>query len=249
MKLPSRRRYILLFAVILLVSGSGRAQVKWLWDFEGTIGREKIGFTLVTDGREEFPRGKDLECSYFYVKDLKDIAMRCNVAVDGSLTFEELDANGKVAAVFKGRLLENEIDEPQGDYSKTGAGVSVPFKMRMVQETALENGRRYSMIEAPNDAEFEKKVRNFRSAVLSGDRQRAVSCIKFPVSVYLAKKSVKIKNRTAFLRVYSRVFTKEFIEEIRATVPHNMFHRDDGAMLGNGSVWFWGDGKVIGLNN
>jgi hypothetical protein len=249
MKFLIIRKYIWISAFMLLMAIGAQAQVKWLWDFEGTLGPEKIGFTLVTDKREEFPRDTDLDCSYFHVEDLIDIALRCNIAKDGSLTFEERDANGKVVAVFKGRLLKNEIDEPQGDYSKTGAGPSIAFKLRMVQETALENGRRYSMIEAADDAVFEQRVRDFRLAVLQGDKRKAVSCIKFPIPVYLAKKSVKIKNKASFLRVYDRIFTREFVEEIRATVPHNMFHRDMGAMLGHGSVWFWGDGKVIGLNN
>jgi hypothetical protein len=48
---------------------------------------------------------------------------------------------------------------------------------------------------------------------------------------------------------YDRVFTKEFVADIGKTVPHNMFCKFTGAMLGNGIAWFWGDGKVIGINN
>jgi hypothetical protein len=249
MKFLIPQKYVWLIVILFLMSASVQAQVKWLWDFEGTLGVEKVGFTLVTDKADEFPRDTDLDCSYFYVKDLKDISLRCNIAKDGSLTFEERDANGKVAAVFTGKLPGNVIDEPQGNYVKTGSQSKLPFNLRMTQQTNLENGRRYGMIEAPNDAAFERKVRTFRTAVLNGDKQKAVSYIKFPIPVYLAKKSVKIKNKASFLRVYGRVFTKEFIDEIRATVPHNMFNRYDGAMLGHGSVWFWGDGRVIGLNN
>jgi hypothetical protein len=249
MKLPVRRKSFLIFAVILLIAGGARAQVKWLWDFEGTLGREKIGFTLITDKREEFPRDQNLDCSFFYVRYLKDIKLRCHIARDGGLTFEELGADGTVTAVFKGKLLKNEIDEPQGKYLKTGSQAGVPFKLRMVQETALENGRRYSMIEAPDDAKFERQVQDFRAAVLKADKRKVVSFIKFPIRVYIAKKSVKVRNKTAFFGVYDQVFSREFVKEIRESVPHNLFHRDMGAMLGHGSVWFWGDGRVIGLNN
>jgi hypothetical protein len=249
MRLPIGRKSLLIFAVVLLITGGARAQVKWLWDFEGTLGREKIGFTLITDKREEFPRDEDLDCSFFYVRHLQDIKLRCNIARDGNLTFEELGSDGTVTAVFKGKLLKNEIDEPQGKYLKTGAQVGVPFKLRMVQETALENGRRYSMIEAPDDFKFERQVQDFRTAVLKGDRRKVVSFIKFPIRVYIAKKSVRIRNKAAFLGVYDKVFSKVFVEEIRESIAHNLFHRDMGAMLGHGSVWFWGDGRVIGLNN
>ena len=32
-------------------------------------------------------------------------------------------------------------------------------------------------------------------------------------------------------------------------MPRNMFVRDEGAMLGGGSVWFGADGKVIAFGN
>ncbi|MGC2235867.1 MAG: hypothetical protein WA584_06880 [Pyrinomonadaceae bacterium] len=228
---------------------SVKAQNKWLWDFEGTLGSEKIGFTLVSTKTDDIDRGDNLECSYFYVKYLKDIPLRCSIAQDGNVTFEELDKSGKVASSFRGKFLKNEIDNVEGNWTKNGETQGLPFKLRLLQGSGIAAGNRYEDIEAPDAAEFERKVQAFRQAVLNGDRRQVASFIKFPIEVRVGKKAVKIKNKAALLQNYDKIFYKEFVEEIRQTVAHNMFHRYDGAMLGRGSVWFWGNGKVIGINN
>jgi hypothetical protein len=238
--------FVLLGAALTV---SAQAQDRWLWDFEGTLGGERIGFTLVSDNREDLQRGDNLACSYFYVRYLKDIRLRCSIAADGNITFEEFGENEKVAAVFRGKFLKNEIDNVEGTWTKSGETKSLPFKLRLVQGSGIAAGRRYEMIDAPDDAEFERKVQEFRSAVLRKDKQKVVSFIKFPIEVQVGKKSVKIKNKTVFLQNYDRIFYQEFVEDVRLTVAHNLFHRYDGAMLGNGIIWFWGDGKVIGINN
>ncbi len=226
-----------------------KAQNKWLWDFEGTLGSEKIGFTLVSSKNDDIVRGDNLECSYFDVKILKDIPLRCSIAPDGEVVFDELDASGKTAATFKGKFLKNEIDNIEGVWTKAGEAKVLTFKLQLLQGAGTAAGNRYEDIEAPDAAEFERKVQAFREAVLNGEKEKVAAFIKFPIEVRVGKKAVKIKNKAALLQNYDKIFYKEFVEEIRQTIPHNMFHRYDGAMLGRGSVWFWGDGKVIGINN
>jgi hypothetical protein len=243
------RKFILFFMIVFAAFVSVEAQDKWLWDFEGTLGSEKIGFTLVSSNTEEIDRADNLECSYFYVRYLKDIPLRCSIKQDGNVSFEELDKDGKVLATFKGKFLKNEIDNAEGIWTKVGETKNLPFKLQLKQGSGIAAGRRYKDIDAPTDAGFEKKVQEFRNAVLSADKQKVAAFMKFPLLVQVGKKSVNIKTRQAFLQNYDKIFYKEFVEDIRKTVAHNMFHRYDGAMLGNGIVWFWGDGKVIGINN
>jgi hypothetical protein len=242
-------KLVLLFAISFAAIDIVRAQDKWIWDFEGTLGSEKIGFSLVSSKYDDIERGDNLECSYFYVQYLKDIRLRCSIAPDGNVLFEEFDADGKTASTFKGKFLNNEADNVEGVWSRMGKTKSFPFKLRLLQGSGIAAGNRYKDIGAPDAAKFERKVQNFRNAVLSADKKKVVSFIKFPIEVQVGGKSTKIKNKAAFLANYDKIFYREFVEEIRETVAHNMFHRFDGAMLGRGSVWFWGDGKVIGINN
>ena len=225
------------------------AQTRWLHDFEGTVGTAKIGLTLSSTETSKFERGDDVGCSYFYVSQLKDIALRCSIDRNGNFTFKELDERGKTRAVFKGKFLQNQIDRAEGTWTRAGGARSLPFKMRFYQGVGAENGNRYAQIEAKDPAKFEATVRDFRSAVISGNKQKAVAQIKYPISVSLGGKSVRVRTKSAMLTYYDRVFTKEFIADLSKTVPHNMFTKYTGAMLGSGIIWFWGDGKVIAINN
>jgi hypothetical protein len=249
MNFAIQKKIVLLFLTVLLASGSVSAQIRWLWDFEGILGDEKIGFTLGSNEIGKFQRAEDLECSYFYVKDLKDIRLRCSLTQDGDLTVQEVGGDGKVAATFKGKFLENKIDDIEGIWIKAGDTKSLPFKLNLARGTGGALNSRYSAIEAPDDAEFERQVQDFRNAVLKADKEKVVSFIEFPIKVQVGKKGVNIRNKAAFFRNYDKIFYKDFVEKIRETVPHNLFHRDIGAMLGSGLIWFWGDGKVIAINN
>jgi hypothetical protein len=233
----------------LLLAITASAQNLWLNDYEGTVGNSKIGLTLVSKDVSGFERGSDVACSYFYVSQLKDIKMKCSIGIDGSFTFNELDEQGNVRAVFRGKFVKNEQDLAEGSWTRSGRTRPLPFRMRMAQGVSSENGNRYAQIDAADPAKFETAVRDFRTAVMKTDKQKVVSQIKYPIRVAVNGKTVKVKNKTAMLTFYDRVFTKEFAADLEKTVPHNMFCKFSGAMLGNGIVWFWGDGKVIAINN
>jgi hypothetical protein len=240
---------VTLFFILFCLTLAAGAQTRWLHDFEGTVGTAKIGLTLSSTETGKFERGDDVGCSYFYVSQLKDIALKCSIDRNGNFTFKELDERGKTRAVFKGKFLQNQIDRAEGTWTRAGEARSLPFKMRFFQGVGAENGNRYAQIEAKDPAKFEAMVRDFRSAVISGNKQKAVAQIKYPISVSVDGKRVRVRTKAAMLTYYDRVFTKEFIADLSKTVPHNMFAKYTGAMLGSGIIWFWGDGKVIAINN
>jgi hypothetical protein len=245
------RKISVMFTFILLlgVSASMNAQSRWQHDFEGTLGSQEIGLTVSAPEAGKFPWGDNIECSYFYVSQLKDIKMSCSIDKDGNLSFKEIDAQGITTAVFTGKFLKNEIDNSEGIWAKTGDTKTLPFKLRFYQGVSSTDGNRYEQIEAKDPAVFESSVQGFRNAVLKGDKAKVASFIKYPINVTVRKKDVKIKNRTQLLQNYAGIFNKDFVNDLRKTVPHNMFCKFTGAMLGSGIVWFWGDGKVIGINN
>lgn len=242
-------KWVFLLTVLICTVGIIKAKADWLWNFDGTIGDERVGFTLVSTNIAEFPRGTNLQCSYFYVKDLKDINLRCNVERNGDITFEEFDGAGKVTAVFRGRFLKNDIDNAEGAWTKKGEADSKPFKLKLLNGAGGNLSHRYAMIDAKNDAKFESQVQAFKNAVLQGDKQKVVSFIRFPIKVQMSGKTVVIKNRPVFLQKYETIFNPDFIEVIRQSVPHNMLIQETSAVLGAGNVRFYGNGKVIAISN
>lgn len=249
MLISAMKKAILPIFLVAIFASCIEAQTKWLWDFEGTLGTQKIGFTLHSAKINEFVRGHDLDCSYFYVRFLKDIRLRCNIEDDGSFNFVELDENGNSREIIHGIFVDNKIDVLEGKRTDSGNGRTLPFKLKLSQGMGGDAAHRYDAIDAPNDKEFERKVQAFRNAILNGRKQTVVSFIQFPITVEIGKKRTRIRNKLSFLKNYDKILDKDFVEEVRKTIPHNLFHRDIGAMLGNGSIWFWGDGKVIAINN
>jgi len=57
-----------------------------------------------------------------------------------------------------------------------------------------------------------------------------------------------IRNKAEFIRDYSQIFSVKYLACLRTGAPHNMFVHNGAAMLGNGEVWFDGEGLVIALN-
>ena len=244
-----KKTLIALLYVMFCLSFSANAQTHWLNDFAGTVGTAKIGLTLAATEIGRFERGEDLDCSYFYVSQLKDIDLKCSIDRNGNFIFKELDEHGKTRAVFKGKFLRNQMDRAEGMWTRTGQTRSLPFRMNFTMGVGAENGNRYAQIDAKDPVKFETAVRDFKTAVLKGDKQKVVSQIRYPINVTINGKQVRIRNKTAMLQNYDRVFDKDLLATMSSLVPHNMFAKSTGAMLGGGLVWFWGDGKVIAINN
>ena len=80
-------------------------------------------------------------------------------------------------------------------------------------------------------------------------RTELASMINYPINVHIMEDQVEIKNSTNLLKHYDQIFTQEFKKRIACCVPHNMFCKYTGVMLGSGEIWFGADGKVIAINN
>lgn len=239
----------LTITMILAFVLTAGAQVQWLNDYDGTVGSAKIRMTLSSNDVGGFDRGDGFECSYFYVAHLKDIKMRCSIAIDGTFTFQEYEEGGGVRAVFRGRFDKNEKDRAEGTWTRVGQKRGIPFRMSFMQGMASEDGNRYAQIDAGFPDDFEKQVQDLRTAVIKGDKHKVASQVRFPITVRINNRRTTLRNKAAFLKNYDLIFTSETVATVVKTVPHNMFTKSTGAMLGNGVLWFWGDGKVIAINN
>jgi len=58
-----------------------------------------------------------------------------------------------------------------------------------------------------------------------------------------------IRNSQELISQYDAIFTPAYRNLIADGIPHNMFVRDQGIMLGGGEAWFGPNGKVKALNN
>jgi hypothetical protein len=250
----------LAFAVSTGQSFGQTAKYFWQADYEGKLGNEAVGMTLTLDGDPDEGKltGKIISATYFYVKHLKDIKLQGKLNGDRNFVFDELDANGNVAATLTGKFLEKDeqgrkrglTEYLRGEWQKKGETTKQPFLFVTNSFGVIAaDSNRYAIIDAADDAEFERRVQAFRNAVLKADKQFVANAVRYPISVFIGKRQVKMRKKAQFLKNYNRIFDREFVARIKAGVPHNMFARYDGAMIGNGDVWFWGDGKVIALNN
>jgi hypothetical protein len=113
-------------------------------------------------------------------------------------------------------------------------------------------GRLENMYEAAgvrDDRLVDVRAKAFQAAVSIKDRALVAGMIRFPITVILGGRRTRIESTTELLRVYEQVFTSTFTTRLVAAIPHHMFSRDQGVMLGNGEIWFDDVGQVIAINN
>jgi hypothetical protein len=229
-------------------------------DYTGTIGKKAVGLTFGAD-----PPGKKAggnSCGYYFYDDfLKDILLESDKDEHGQALLYELDGKGERAAVFKctfpetdphGHFGKSKLKDHEvivGTWSRLDGSGSLPFYLQMSGGVGAEGEKRYTVAGVNDDIAFEARVRKWRSAVLAGNKQIVASMISYPISVGTKGKTIKLKNAAQLVRNYSDVFTQKRVDIIRSTVPHNMFVRYDGVMLGDtGQIWFNADAKVIAIN-
>src|SRR4051812_40506326 len=125
-------RVKILFLCLLLILSAGRIKAQMIYEYSGMIGKEKIEFVFASNSAEGVQPADNIECAYFYLKDLKDIRLHCSITPDGKFTFEEFDAQKNVLVVFKGEILESDPGRLEGTWTKTGDTRSLPFSLRMM---------------------------------------------------------------------------------------------------------------------
>jgi hypothetical protein len=228
-----------------------------LYDYTGDLdGKILIGLSL--HQRD----GQKLAGSYFYKRYLKDIPLTGEFTADRDVVLHENDAQGKPAGKFALHFAEKDprhkrggdaqltIDVLTGTWTSADGKKTLPVYLAFAQILpGAEEGHRYRVAGAEDDALVERNAQAFCRAVEKGDRQAVASTVRYPVAYSLNGKRTKAANEQEFLKNYDRIFTPKFVSRIRAAVPHNMFARDLGIMLADGAVWFDEKARVFALNN
>jgi hypothetical protein len=231
--------------------------------YEGSVGNEGVGMTLyVSKGLGDLLAPGHVSGKYFYKKYLKDIKIDGDTDGKRGVTLYEYDASGKKVAIIRGNLPEKDPEATFGTEKLNGeiflgtwtpndGGSSLPVSLRMSGSTVASSTENpYHVAGISDAADFEQKVRRFKRAVINNDRRAVASMMHYPVVASIKDKPRKILNPAELLNNYDHIFTPKYVGQIKKSVPHNMFARYDGVMLGDsGEVWFDPEGKVKTLNN
>lgn len=232
-----------------------RDEPGYLWSFEGKIAEKyPVRMSLVF-------AGEALDGVYTYRSQLRDIRLRGRIEGGKTVVLDELDDTGRVAARFQGEFVTRDPKGRYGDselaceviiglWSKVGS-TEPPLSFYLATDGATAGSlrHRYGAIGVRDDEVVHRGAARFWRGVKAGDRAAVAAQLRYPAAVTLDGRPRRLKGPKDLLAVYDKVFTKDFVAAILDSTPRYMFVRDEGAMLGNGWVWFGADGKVTALNN
>jgi hypothetical protein len=213
---------------------------------EGTLGTTQAGMTI--EIKQETITGGH----YFIAKDLQDIP------ITGAIHDGRVMISGRDGSSFDLRFKSNGSEhgdrlsfhnsvglvgtrQNNGNIEKVDLGF-----LTMGQHS---EGRRYAFTTDLSDSAFESIVREWRTAVLSGNRKEAAKRTRFPLRVNAHRRHRTIRTPAELSDQWDRIFTPAYLSRIRKDLPHDMLGENSSllVMLGAGDVWF-GDKGIEILN-
>ena len=93
-----------------------------------------------------------------------------------------------------------------------------------------------------------ERMDRFTSALLADDRAIAAECIAFPIVVeYPWKRKLVIRDRSALMRQWSKIFPKQLIAQVRAVDPQEQVDSDLSPFIpvANEMLWFDARGYLV----
>jgi hypothetical protein len=98
-----------------------------------------------------------------------------------------------------------------------------------------------------SDSEAANFLASLQDAIRTENPNQVAVLVKFPLRVgYPSKQSarplpaVQVRNAAELVRRYSEIFTPEVRAAVLAQSPDTLFRNWQGAMVGNGELWFTG---------
>jgi len=216
-----------------------QASAATLHDYRGTIGKLKIGLTIVAANEAMGkPLAEDaiINVHYFYVSKLIDIPLKLISFSGRDISFAENDANGKLIATFK---LNFPTRDPNHHFVSaddlrnevligtwiSASGQSLDVYLKSESDVIGDDQGGRCDLSAENYSKLQDRVRLFYRAAMKND------------TATLQKKfKIKIPKQASWHK------------ELASSVPHDLFCNGQGFMLGRGIVWFNPDGSVARIN-
>ncbi|HEV2133609.1 MAG TPA: hypothetical protein VGR47_05050 [Terracidiphilus sp.] len=190
---------------------------------------------------------------YFIAEDLRDIPITGGTVHDGRIAIFAADGSN-----FDLRFKSNGSEHgEQLTFDNSVGLVGTRQTNERVEKVNLQfltmgqpsEGRRYAFTTDLSDAEFESIVRNWRIAVLSGNRRAAAKYTHFPLRVNEHRRHRTIRTPEELSNQWNRIFSPKYLSRIKKDLPHDMLGESasNDVMLGAGDVYF-GDKGVEILN-
>lgn len=88
------------------------------------------------------------------------------------------------------------------------------------------------------DEGYTRFLFKLQSAFASHDRQSIIRLTDLPLRVNFAAGPRSYRDRRSVARDFSRIFTAKVRLAVLRQKPDTLFVRDQGAMVGNGELWF-----------
>ena len=100
-------------------------------------------------------------------------------------------------------------------------------------------------IDSPKDARSFHE--HLKAAARNKDNDALAALVHYPLAMYDNGKVIHIyRSRKALLKNFNAVFTPKVLKAIEDTQYETLFVRDQGAMIGDGEIWFVGwNGQVL----
>ena len=108
------------------------------------------------------------------------------------------------------------------------------------------------------DADAQAFLTSLQTAVRSDDRRRVAKLVHYPLRVNRAAAASagsaappprNVANAAAFVQGYGTIFTPKVREAVLRQDPAKLFRNAQGAMIGNGEVWFAGVCRTPGCTH
>jgi len=235
------------------VSPCPHHQPDTIWDYNGTIGREKARLTLQLSGEQ-------LTGLYFYYADLADLPVRGRVSSDRRVELTQVRSDGSSAGSFVGSFVHRDPRNRAGNnvlecelfigiWKATGSSVTEPVVFDEVDGATADLRHRYANATALSDDEIDSIAQKLWLAIRQSDKPAVARLIEYPLSVSISGRRVRLNSEKEMVARYDEVFTRQYREAILSDAPHNMWANVIGVAFSDGLIWFGADGRVIALNN
>jgi hypothetical protein len=204
---------------------------KGYYDYIGVIGKnENIHMSL-------YHNNNIIKGSYFYDKFQNEIKLSGKI-VAKSILINQLDKNGSITAIFKGKIGND--DSIFGSLYNIKTHKNSLFKINLQAVlSGVEFGHRYTNAGINNDITVENFAKQFQAYVKSSQKDKISNLISYPINVYINGKRISILNKQQFIKNYNNIFNNGFKNVIISSYPQYMFSNYQGVMFGSGlkNVW------------
>ena len=129
---------------------------------------------------------------------------------------------------------------------EAGADGTVDQFLKFDGKRRKEEAERMREVLGLDEAAVRDFAGQFAECAASGERERAVSMIEYPVEVRTPSASVRVSDEEELLPYFDQVFSPEFIRQLRDDMSR-IGWTDRGAFLGDGSLWLAKKGSRIAI--